>query len=584
MSASAARVNHPGAGADGAPAPYGDVPARELPSPAIERNIDVDHGVTVDWLSDVCENTPTGALVRDFDWSSTSLGPPEYWSLALRAAVRMCMTTRFPVLIAWGPDLVKIYNHGYRELLGPEKHPRAIGAPAKEIWPEIWDIIGPRFDRVRSTGEATWDENVPLHIERGGRIEECFFSWSYSPIHDDDGTIGGVLDIVVETTSSIVTARRLATLAELREALVPASDVVDACTRASRALSRSIDLPSVDIYLRLEGVPSLVSSGRRDGTAPIEPDDAWAVLEGRSLTVVPDGRGGERVVVDLGSVSGSIPAVMVANLNPLRPFDAGYRTFVDLVGASVTAAVEAAAARAVERDEYHRINATLQAAMLPPASDLTTVAARYLPAVGGLAVGGDWYDVVTLDDDRRAIVVGDCVGSGLEAATVMAQLRTAARTMLIEGHDPASTVAGVDLFAAQLDGALCTTMMCAIFDRRDGTVTYCRAGHPPGLVLGSGAARWLDAPGGPPLALSVGARTNTTVAVEDGDVVVLYSDGLVERRGETLDDGLLRLADAAGQLGLGTVQAMADGLIAALLPTGATDDVVVVVKRFERAA
>ena len=538
-----------------------------------------------DWLAAVCDESETARLVCDLDWAGTSLGHPSTWPLSLRAAVRMCMTTRFPVLVAWGPELVKIYNEGYRGMLGPEKHPRALGSPAKEVWPEIWHVIGPQFEQVLHTGVATWDENQCLLIEREGRLEEVFFSYSYSPIHDDDGAIGGVLDIAVETTAAVVTARRLDTLARLQAALVPADDATDACARASAALSRSIDLPSVDVYLMLDGIPSLVSSGRRDGIAPIDPDRVWEILRDDVVAIVPDGKGGERVLVDLSSTGAATQGVMAANLTSVRPFDDGYRTFVDLVASSIGAAVDAANARAVERDEYHHINETLQAAMLRPASDLATVAARYLPAVGGLAVGGDWYDVVSLDDERRAVVVGDCVGSGLDAATVMAQLRTAARTMLIEGHDPASTVAGVDGFAARLDGAACTTMLCAIFDRRGGTVTYCRAGHPPGLVVHADGVEWLDAPGGPPLALGdlVSApRTNTTTGVGHGDIVVLYSDGLVERRGERLDDGFARLAAVAQRRRGETVQAIADGLIRELLPDGATDDVVLVVKSFER--
>jgi hypothetical protein len=545
--------------------------------------VSVEATINDDWLTGVCDDSETGRLVRDFDWVATSLGHPSAWPSGLRAAVRMCMSTRFPMLVVWGPELVQIYNDAYSGLLGPEKHPRAVGAPAKEIWPEIWHIIGPKFESVMNTGEATWDENVPLFIERCGRVEECFFSYSYSPVHDDDGTIGGVLGVVVETSAATVTARRLETVAQLSEALVPATDVVDVCARASRALSRSVDLPSVDVYLQIDGNPALVSSGRRDGMAPIEADDVWRLLTDRRVVVAPDGRGGDRVLVDLGRIAGSISGAMAANLNSTRPFDDGYRAFVDRVASSIAAAAEAAAARAVERDEYHRISSTLQAAMLPPASNLSTVAARYLPAVGGLAVGGDWYDVVSLDDHRRAVVVGDCVGSGLEAATVMAQLRTAARTMLIEGHDPASTVAGVDLYAAQLDGALCTTMICAIFDRAAGSVTYCRAGHPPALLVRGDEVMWLDAPGGPPLAIGGAPRRNVTHDVEHGDVVVLFSDGLVERRGETIDDGLARLADACAQLRGGSVQAIADGLIEDLLPAGATDDVVLVVKRFDIA-
>src|SRR5690606_34542236 len=104
--------------------------------------------------------------------------------------------------------------------------------------------------------------------------------------------------------------------------------------------------------------------------------------------------------------------VLVATLSPRRPFDAEYRSFIDLVAATIGAALDSAYRRSVAVDEYRAISETLQQAMLRPSSDLPTVAARYLPAVGGLSVGGDWYDVIDIDDHRRAIVVGDCVGHG----------------------------------------------------------------------------------------------------------------------------------------------------------------------------
>jgi len=117
--------------------------------------------------------------------------------------------------------------------------------------------------------------------------------------------------------------------------------------------------------------------------------------------------------------------------------------------------------------------------MLKPVSDLPTVAARYLPAVGRLAVGGDWYDVISIGNRQRGLIVGDCVGHGLEAATVMAQLRSAARAMILEGRDPAAVLEGLDTFASSIEGAACATVVCAVFDRNKRTLTYARAGHPP---------------------------------------------------------------------------------------------------------
>lgn len=100
-----------------------------------------------------------GRAVGDFEWAANPLGPASEWPGGLRSAVSICLATNFPVLVVWGPQLIKIYNDAYRVMLGREKHPRALGAPAAEIWPEVWDIIGPLFDSVMSTGEPTWAEN-----------------------------------------------------------------------------------------------------------------------------------------------------------------------------------------------------------------------------------------------------------------------------------------------------------------------------------------------------------------------------------------------------------------------------------------
>lgn len=133
--------------------------------------------------------------------------------------MRLCFSTRFPVLVAWGPDLTLIYNDGYRDLLGPGKHPQALGAPVRQVWPEIWDDIAPLFDKVLRTGVATWNQNMPLTMHPFGFDEETYFTFSYSALRDDDGQIAGVLDIVSETTFEVVNQRRLVTIGELQAAL-----------------------------------------------------------------------------------------------------------------------------------------------------------------------------------------------------------------------------------------------------------------------------------------------------------------------------------------------------------------------------
>jgi len=217
--------------------------------------------------------------------------------------------------------------------------------------------------------------------------------------------------------------------------------------------------------------------------------------------------------------------------------------------------------------------------MMTPITDTETIAARYVAAVDNLSVGGDWYDLVELGDHRRALIVGDCVGHGLAAATAMGQLRSASRSMLIEGRDPASVLEGLDLFAASVEGAYCATVVCALIDRRSGEITYSRAGHPPPLLAGPEGPRWLDDGLGVPLAVQPGIeRRNATASMGREDVFVLYSDGLVERRDEPLDIGLERLAATIERGESESVAELADRLLREMLSDDSSDDVVVVVK------
>jgi serine phosphatase RsbU (regulator of sigma subunit) len=215
--------------------------------------------------------------------------------------------------------------------------------------------------------------------------------------------------------------------------------------------------------------------------------------------------------------------------------------------------------------------------MLKPAADLPTVAARYVPASGRLAVGGDWYDVIDLGDQRRGLVVGDCVGHGLAAAAVMGPLRSASRALLFEGRSPASVLDAMDRFAESIDAA-CTTMVCAVVDLKRRTLTYASAGHPPVLHVRGDHATWLTGSGGPPLTVATEPRVDAETEIRQGDLLVLYSDGLVERRGEGIDTGLERLRRATLERRGEPVQNLIDGLLHDLLPDDARDDVVVVVK------
>ena len=150
------------------------------------------------------------ALCRRFDWAATPLGPVDTWSHSLRTIVATLLASRHPMFLFWGPDLVQLFNDAYRPSFGQGgRHLRALGARGAEFWTEIWDIIGPQIAQVMAGGEATWHEDHLVPIERNGRIEEVYWTYSYSPAFDDDGSIAGVLVVCQETTQSVRVAAAL---------------------------------------------------------------------------------------------------------------------------------------------------------------------------------------------------------------------------------------------------------------------------------------------------------------------------------------------------------------------------------------
>lgn len=152
-----------------------------------------------------------GALMRAHDWAATSLGPPEAWPQPLRMAIRLLLNTGHPMYIWWGPDLLCFYNDAYRQSIGAERHPSSLGRAAREVWAEIWDIIGPQIEQVMSGGGATWHENQLVPITRNGAREEVYWTYSYGPIDDEAvaSGVGGVLVICTETTQTVLAERRL---------------------------------------------------------------------------------------------------------------------------------------------------------------------------------------------------------------------------------------------------------------------------------------------------------------------------------------------------------------------------------------
>jgi len=145
------------------------------------------------------------ARCRAFDWGTTALGPVSSWSQSLRTTASTVLASRSPMFLWWGPELVQIYNDAYRPSFGENgRHPRALGMRGRECWTDIWEAISPQIEQVMTTGEATWHVDQHLPIERNGRVEDVWWTYSYSPVHDDDGSIAGTLVVCQETTQRVI--------------------------------------------------------------------------------------------------------------------------------------------------------------------------------------------------------------------------------------------------------------------------------------------------------------------------------------------------------------------------------------------
>jgi serine phosphatase RsbU (regulator of sigma subunit) len=280
---------------------------------------------------------------------------------------------------------------------------------------------------------------------------------------------------------------------------------------------------------------------------------------------------------------------LVLGTSPHLPLDEEYRIFLSLAAGQVAAAVADAEAvettrrRAEERAELDRarttfitdVAVTLQRAVLGPTSLPDGFAVHYEPATGTLEVGGDWYDVVGLPNGCFGVVVGDVVGRGLAAAAVMGQLRSAGRALLLESSSPAHVLTALDRFAELAPGAAVSTVFCAVIDASAGTVRYSSAGHPPGIVADAdGGTHLLDAAGSLPLAVVPGLeRPEAEVGLLPGSTLLLYTDGLVERRDEALDEGMGRAVEVLSEARHLPPEELAGVLTERLLADAPDDDV-----------
>ncbi|MGE0745513.1 MAG: response regulator [Rhodospirillales bacterium] len=318
-----------------------------------------------------------GELIRRHDWAATPLGPPGGWPQSLRTAVRIMLTSRQPIWIGWGPELTYLYNDAYKSVIGG-KHPAALGQPTRQVWREIANEIGPMLATAMSGIEGTYVEQQLLIMERNGYPEETYYTFSYSPIPDDDGSPGGIICANTDDTQRVISERQLALLRHLAATASTARSWQDACARSAEALAANPqDIPFALIYTAEPGSDALVLAGATGiaaghPAAPVhagaEAADGWpfgevlrrqdprhvAGLDRLFATDFPRGSwpqpANHAAMLPIPATGETGRAgVLVVGLNPFRLFDDGYRAFLTLTAGQIGAAIANAQAYEEER-------------------------------------------------------------------------------------------------------------------------------------------------------------------------------------------------------------------------------------------
>ncbi len=324
------------------------------------------------------------ATARAVNWAETPLGPPESWSPSLQATVRMLLSSRHPMFLFWGPELIQLYNDAYLPSIGVGKHPAAMGQRGVDCWEEIWPIIYPQIEDVMLRAQASWNENQLVPIYRNGRIEEVYWSYGYSPVFDDAGQVGGTLVVCTETTAGVLAVRRLEFVRRLSAALNAAQDSIQVASIIAKCLaSNPRDIPFA--VVSLEGVPSLPVGLELATALSIRArldTEIFPLAEPLHCSAWPEPVTEAKVYALDGAPGGHV----VFGLSPRLPLDASYEDFLRQILEQV-ASSQARIAVGFERRRL-LLQAPVAAALLTGPDHLFEMAnPRYVQMVGREVLG-----------------------------------------------------------------------------------------------------------------------------------------------------------------------------------------------------
>ena len=465
-------------------------------------------------------------------------------------------------------------NASFTDIMGygPE------GLPYEPVFP-WWPSADTDPDSRRQVEEAfaeLLDEahgsfTIPVNHRDGHRLwVTVTFNHAEDPETGHRVMVGTFRDVTAEH----YTVQRESALASLNQQLSQADTLDDAVRAAAaefRGLWQARRVLAATWVSEISDLvaPQIIWVGEPAGWADLPPDTRQMIRTmGEGALLIPDTTRPGTAAIALQHPRGVL--VVHIELVERRPFTAEDKTLLTVLGGRLGQGLQ----RVHQLDQQRETALALQNAILGPAQLPSGFAVRYQPATRPLQVGGDWYDIVDLDDGRIALIVGDCVGHGLAAATVMGQLRSACRALLLEKPNPSAALTALDHFAARLPGARCTTAFCAVLNPDTGELVYSSAGHPPPIMVhGDGTTRLLDGARATPLGLSFDpSRPDHRETLPPRSTLLLYTDGLVERRREALDAGIARAADLVQENRDTGLDDLAREVMSRLTPSGGYQD------------